>query len=255
MGQGYTKRSGREFGKIANEYDKGRSSENVELWAAETRRLAGLGEASIILDLGCGTGLYTVGLLEETGAATCGFDPVPGMVGQARNKSHGVHWFNAVGELMPLRPGVFDCVFSSQVWHHIEDKQGTADEYGRVLRAGGHVVIRTISHEQLHEKVVFKYFPEIKANQLRVYPSNDDFSRYFGDAGFRRTVFHAYNLERYQPVEEFVEIAEKRLWSMFRPISEEGLRRGVEALRRYGEESGGEPVRNDELITLVVASK
>ena len=42
---------------------------------------------------------------------------------------------------------------------------------------------------------------------------------------------------------------------MFRPISEEGLRRGVEALRRYHEESGGEPVRNDELITLVVASK
>jgi ubiquinone/menaquinone biosynthesis C-methylase UbiE len=255
MSQGYTARSGEEFGKIAKEYDKGRSSENVELWAAETRRLTGLSEASIILDLGCGTGLYTAGLLEETGATTCGFDPVPGMVGQARNKSHGVHWFNAIGEWMPLRPRVLDCVFSSQVWHHIEDKQGTADECCRVLRAGGHVVIRTISHEQLHEKVVFRYFPEIKANQLRVYPSNDDFRRYFGDAGFRETVFHAYSLERYQPVEELVEIAEKRLWSMFRPISEEGLRRGVEALQRYREESGGESLRNDELITLVVASK
>jgi ubiquinone/menaquinone biosynthesis C-methylase UbiE len=255
MSRGYTERSSKEFGKIAKEYDKGRSSEDVEFWAAETKRLAGLDEDSIELDLGCGTGLYTVGLLEETGATTCGFDPVPGMVGQARNKSHGVHWFNAIGEWMPLRPGVLDCVFSSQVWHHIEDKQGTADECGRVLRAGGHVVIRTISHEQLHEKVVFRYFPEIKANQLRVYPSNDDFRRYFGDAGFRETVFHAYSLERYQSVEEFVEIAEKRLWSMFRPISEEGLRMGVEALQMYREESGGESLRNDELITLVVASK
>jgi len=255
MGQGYTERSGREFGKIAKEYDKGRSSENVELWAAETKRLAGLSEGSYILDLGCGTGLYTVGLMEETGATMCSFDPVPGMLGQARLKSRDVHWFNAMGEWMPLRPGVQDCVFSSQVWHHIEDKQGTADECGRVLKAGGHAVIRTISHEQLHEKVVFKYFPEIKANQLSVYPSNDDFRRYFGEAGFRETVFHAYSLERYQSVEEFVEIAEKRLWSMFRPISEEGLRRGVDALLRYGEESGGEPVRNDELITLVVASK
>ncbi len=255
MSRGYTERSSKEFGKIAKDYDKGRSSENVELWTAETRRLAGLSEASIILDLGCGTGIYTVGLMEETGATTCGFDPVPGMVGQARNKSHDVNWFNAVGEWMPLRPGVLDCIFSSQVWHHIEDKQGTADECGRVLRAGGHVVIRTISHEQLHEKVVFRYFPEIKANQLRVYPSNEEFRLYFRDAGFRDIVFHAYSLERYQPVEEFVEIAEKRLWSMFRPISEEGLRRGVEALRRYREESGGEPVRNDELITLVVASK
>jgi ubiquinone/menaquinone biosynthesis C-methylase UbiE len=255
MSRGYTEKSSKEFGKIAKEYDKGRSSENVELWAAETRRLAGLGEYSIILDLGCGTGLYTVGLLEETGATTCGFDPVPEMVGQARNKLHGVHWFNAMGEQMPLRPDVLDCVFSSQVWHHIEDKQGTADECGRVLRAGGHVVIRTISHEQLHEKVVFEYFPEIKANQLRVYPSNEDFRHYFGGARFRETVFHAYSLERYQPVEEFVKIAEKRLWSMFRLISEEGLRRGVEELRSCGEESGGAPVRNDELITLVVACK
>jgi ubiquinone/menaquinone biosynthesis C-methylase UbiE len=255
MSQGYTKRSGKEFNKIAKEYDKGRSSENVEFWAAETRRLAGLSEGSYIMDLGCGTGLYTGGLMEETGATTCGFDPVPGMVGQARHKSRDVHWFNAMGEWLPLRPGVLDCVFSSQVWHHIEDKQGTADECGRVLRAGGHVVIRTISHEQLHEKVVFRYFPEIKANQLRVYPSNDEFKSYFGVAGFRETVPHAYSLERYQPVEELVEIAEKRLWSMFRPISEEGLMRGVEALRRYREESGGEPVRNDELITLVVASK
>ena len=255
MSRGYTERSSKEFGKIAKEYDKGRSSENVKLWASETRRLAGLSEASIILDLGCGTGLYTAGLSEETGATTCGFDPVPGMVGQARNKSHSVHWFNAMGEWMPLRPGALDCIFSSQVWHHIENKQDTADECGRVLRAGGHVVIRTISHEQLHEKVVFRYFPEIKENQLKVYPSNDDFRRYFGAAGFSETVFHPYSLERYQSVGEFVEIAEKRLWSMFRPISEEGLRRGVEALRRYEEESGGEPVRNDELITLVVASK
>jgi len=255
MSRGYTEGSSKEFGRIAKDYDKGRSSENVGLWAAETRRLAMLGEDSIIMDLGCGTGIYTVALMEETGAATCGLDPVPGMVGQARHKSRDVHWFNAVGERMPLRPGVLDCVFSSQVWHHIEDRQGTADECGRALRAGGHVVIRTISHDQLHEKVVFKYFPEIKANQLRVYPSNGDFRRYLGGAGFRDTEFHAYSLRRYQPVEELVEIAEKRLWSMFRPISEMGLRRGIEALWRYREESGGEHVRNDELITLVVASK
>ena len=224
MGQGYSRDSGREFGKIAKDYDKGRGSENVEFWARETQRLASIGGDSAVLDLGCGTGLYTVGIMERVGCTMLGFDPVPGMLGQAREKSREVHWLNAMGERLPLRDSLLDCVFSSQVWHHIEDRQGTADECGRVLREGGHAVIRTISHEQLHEKVVFMYFPEIKANQLRVYPSNEGFSRYFGDAGFRETVFHAYSLERYQPVEEFVEIAEKKLWSMFRPISEEGLR-------------------------------
>ena len=250
-----SKESSKEFGNIAKEYDKGRSSENVEYWAEETQRLAELTENSYILDLGCGTGLYTAGLQQQTGATLCGFDPVPEMLGQAKVKYGTIHFFACVGEHIPLRSGLFDCVFSSQVWHHIEDKQGTSDECGRVLREKGYTVIRTISHEQLHEKVVFKYFPEIKANQLRVYPSNEEFKKYFSNAGFSGTVPHAYSMERYQSVEEFIQIAEKKLWSMFRPISEEGLRKGVDDLWKYHEETGGTPVRNDELITLVVCRK
>ena len=245
----------KEFTKIAADYDKGRKGEDIGFWAGEAERFGGLGCGSRVLDLGCGTGLYTVGIAERTSASMCGLDPAVGMLGQARLKSSGVHWFNAVGESLPLRPGVFDCVFSSQVWHHITDKQGTAHECGRVLRGGGTVIIRTISHEQLREKVVFTYFPEILANQLRVYPSDEDFARYFGDAGFSSTDHHAYGLERHQAPSEFIEVAQKKLWSMFRPISREGLERGLEKLRRFERAHPGEKIRNDETITLVVARK
>ncbi len=255
MSYDYSKRSGKEFGKIANEYDKGRKGENIQLWGRETKRLAGLNENSLVLDLGCGTGLYTVGVGAEADCMMLGMDPVPGMLGQAREKSRDVHWFNGIGEWLPLRPDILDCVFSSQVWHHIVDKQGTADECGRTLKQGKAVVIRTIGHSQLHKKVVFHYFPEIKQNQLDVYPSDDDFKRYFTNAGFKTVEFHEYSEERYQSVDEFVEIAQKKLWSMFRPITEEGLRRGVKELHEYREKTGGAPVRNDELITLVVPRK
>jgi len=244
-----------EFTKVAGEYDKGRSSEDVEFWAEETARLADIGDGSLVLDLGCGTGIYTIGIGAQASACMCGLDPSVGMLLQAKKKTTSIHWFNAVGEWVPVRPGVFDCVFSSQVWHHIEDKQGTADECGRVLRRGGSVVIRTISHEQLRRKVVFEFFPEIMENQLRVYPSKADFEWYFGTAGFSSTEHHAYELERYQPVSEFIEIARKKLWSMFRPISEEGLDKGVEKLRQFERDNPGQPVRNDETITLVVARK
>ncbi|MFH0849530.1 MAG: methyltransferase domain-containing protein [Candidatus Bathyarchaeota archaeon] len=255
MSRSYSSESGKEFAKISKEYDKGRASENVELWAEETKRLAALDEDSKVLDLGCGTGLYTVGIMRHVDCTMLGMDPVAGMLGQAREKSQGVHWFAGMGEWLPLRPGLLDCIFSSQVWHHIQDRQGTADESGRVLKQGGCYVIRTISHSQLHQKVVFRYFPEIKTNQLRVYPSNHEFRIYFRNAGFKETVFHEYCLERYQTVEEFVEVAEKRLWSMFRPITEEGLRKGVAELWRHKEETCGQPVRNDELITLVVSRR
>jgi ubiquinone/menaquinone biosynthesis C-methylase UbiE len=245
----------KEFTKIAVDYDKGRKGEDVGFWAGEAERFGGLESGSRVLDLGCGSGLYTVDIAKRTSASMCGLDPAVGMLAQARMKSTEVHWFNAVGENLPLRPGVFDCVFSSQVWHHITDKQGTAHECGRVLKAGGAVIIRTISHEQLREKVVFAYFPEILANQLRVYPSNDDFARFFGNAGFSSTQDHQYGLERFQAPSEFIEVAQKKLWSMFRPISPEGLERGVEELRRFERENPGKKIRNDETITLVVARK
>lgn len=244
-----------EFEKIAKEYDEGRRGENVEFWAEETALLAQLDEESLVLDLGCGTGIYTLGIGRRTSASMCGLDPVVGMLGQARAKSRAASWVNAVGEWIPVRSGVLDCIFSSQVWHHIHDRHRTADECLRVLKPGGVIVIRTISHEQLREKVVFRYFPEILAHQLEVYPHRRDFDRYFENAGFASTEHLSYTLKRYQPASELIEIAEKRLWSMFRPITCEGLERGVAELRRHEKEHPGQPIRNDETITLVVARK
>jgi len=245
----------RRFEAIAEEYDKGRRSETVEFWAGETAKLACLHEGSFVLDLGCGTGIYTVGIGLKTSASMCGLDPASAMLARARDKSKLIPWINAIGERIPIRSSVFNCIFSSQVWHHISDKQKTADECFRVLKPGGTLVIRTISHEQLRRKVVFKYFPEILAHQLEVYPSKEDFNHYFRNAGFSSTEHLSYTLERYQPASELMEIAEKRLWSMFRNITPEGLNQGIAELIRYEKEHPGSPVRNDETITLVVAKK
>jgi len=245
----------RGFEAIAKEYDKGRRGESIEFWAEETARLAGLDDGSLVLDLGCGTGIYTVGIGLETAASMCGLDPTPTMLARAREKSKSIPWMNAVGEWLPIRACVFDGVFSSQVWHHIADKQKTADECFRVLKPGGALVIRTISHEQLRKKVVFEYFPKILASQLEVYPSEEDFNRYFRNAGFSSTEHLSYTMERYQQSSELMEIAEKKLWSMFRTVTPEGLAQGITKLRDYEKEHEGRPVRNDETITLVVAKK
>lgn len=247
--------SGREFEKISKEYDRGRSAENVELWSDETMRLAKLNVDSLVLDLGCGTGIYAIGISDRTKASLCGLDPVPGMLRQAMEKSKAIPWICAVGERMPFRSGIFSCVFASQVWHHIVDRQLAADECFRVIGHSGKLVVRTISHDQLRGKTVFRYFPEILDNQLRVYPSKGEFDRFFEIAGFESVEHHTYNLERYQSPFELIEAAEKKLWSMFRPITEEGLRKGIEDLKRFQNNNPGKLLRNDETITLVVASK
>jgi hypothetical protein len=62
-------------------------------------------------------------------------------------------------------------------------------------------------------------------------------------------------MERYQSADEFIEIADKKLWSMFRPITQAGLERGVAELKRWKREHGDDPIRNDEMITLYVGRK
>jgi ubiquinone/menaquinone biosynthesis C-methylase UbiE len=72
-----------EFNKIAVEYDKGKSAENVKLWIEETTSLGNLGEKSLILDLDCGTGIYSFALSLFTGGLVCGLDLALGMLKQA----------------------------------------------------------------------------------------------------------------------------------------------------------------------------
>jgi len=248
-------RSNPHFNKVSGDYDKGRASEDLDFWAQEAERLAGLTRDSLVADMGCGTGNYGLAIQARTGATVVGFDPSPGMLRQAREKAPGLPLLQAVGEHMPFRGGVFDLVYAAQVWHHVQDRPRAAQECGRVTGKHGASIVHTIGHKQLNAKVVFRIFPEIRQSQLDAYPGDEEFDRIFRAAGFAAVEECPYSVERYQTADEFREIAEKRLWSMFRPITEEGLRRGLTWLDEWKRSHPGEPIRNDEMITLFVARK
>jgi len=245
----------REFNKVSRIYDKGRLSEDIAFWAVEAEKLAELTPDSLVIDMGCGTGNYGLGIVEMTGASVVGFDPAPGMLKQAKEKNSDFSVVRAAAEAMPFRSNVFDLVYAAQVWHHIQGRQKAADECFRVLKFCGIKIAHSIGHSQLHEKIIFKIFQEIKENQLRVYPSDDEFNTIFIKAGFKSVFLYPYFIERYQTADELIEIAEKKLWSMFRPITQQGLEKGVKWLHQWSSDHPGVDIRNDELITLFVARK
>lgn len=242
----------------ASEYDKGRVFENVSFWVDEVTRIAGLKGNSTVLDLGCGTGSYTIELRRKTSAKVYGIDPSAEMIGAARGKDLGnvVSWHVGVAESLPFAPETFNCVFASQVWHHIRDKQKAADECYRVLKRGAPLIVRTISHEQWKKKeVAVKYFPEILSSQLEAYPTLEEFRRYFEKAGFSSVSTRPYQLESYIPPELLIRAAREKLWSMFKSLSKSGERKGIKKLRSYMSKHPNTPIRYDELITLVTAWK
>jgi ubiquinone/menaquinone biosynthesis C-methylase UbiE len=247
--------SSREFNNISSEYDRGRVNEDHIFWAGEAERLAQIDSGSLVVDMGCGTGNYGLGIKVKTHATVVGFDPVPGMLAKAKEKAPDFPTVLAVSEHIPFRSSIFDLVYAAQVWHHVVSKQEAADECCRIINHGGTNIAHTIGHAQLHEKVVFKFFPEILQNQLDVYPSDEAFKAYFKRAGFKTVEIHPYNIERFQTADEFIQIATKKLWSMFRPITKTGLERGIADLEKWKLEHGDAPIRNDEMITLFVGRK
>lgn len=241
----------------AFEYDKGRAYENVTFWVEEAIHIAGLNARSSILDLGCGTGNYAIELRRKSRALVYGLDPSAELIEVGRKKELGdaINWCVGVAEALPFAPEAFDCVFASQVWHHINDKQRAAGECYRVLKRGAALIIRTFSQKQLRRKRVFEFFQEILPHQLKVYPSIGEFKEHFERTGFTSFDVRPYQLERYIPPAYFIEAAQGKLCSMFKTLSDEGLKAGVEKLRDFMNSHPDKPIRDDELITLVIACK
>jgi ubiquinone/menaquinone biosynthesis C-methylase UbiE len=243
------------FNAVSRDYDRGRVSEDILFWAREAERISGVNPGSLVVDMGCGTGNYGLGIRAQTGAVVVGFDPSEGMLRQAYGKTPDFPMVRAAAENIPLRGRLFDLSYAAQVWHHVRGRRDAAIELYRIARNGGCHIAHTIGHSQIMGKVVFRFFPEIMAGQLVAYPSDEEFEEIFRWAGFATVEKHPYTMERYQTTDEFIEIAEKRLWSMFRPITKAGLEKGVAELREWKRTHEGEPIRNDEMITLFVARR
>ena len=99
-----------------------------------------------VLDCACGTG-YGVRLLHELGSAAqlVGVDIVAASAQYGR-RYHGVGsaWFVcAAGERLPLRDASIDIVTSFETVEHVPDDYALVEEFHRVLRPEGKLIVST----------------------------------------------------------------------------------------------------------------
>ena len=97
-----------------------------------------------ILDAGCGPGFFSV-VLAKAGHTVTGIDGSEGMLAFARQNAaaHGVSPELLQGDFghLPFPDGAFDLVVSRNVTHIIRDHLAVYDEWFRVLRPGGVLLI------------------------------------------------------------------------------------------------------------------
>jgi len=125
------------FGELGDEYEAFRTGYGAAVWEHLARH-CGLGSGTRAVDLGCGTGLAMVPMLDY-GADVVGIDPDAGMRSRAERHLEGrATVLDGRAESIPLGDAVVDLVVAAQSAHWFEEPAASS-EIRRVLRPGGAV--------------------------------------------------------------------------------------------------------------------
>lgn len=145
-----------DFDSIMNMYDTNRRIEVIFDDFLGNENL----KDKLLLDAGCGTGLFTKKALER-GAKVTSIDIAPKLVALTKNKNPFTNAIEASLLKLPFEDNIFDFVISSDVIEHTSSPYDATKELIRVLKPDGKICI-TVPNR------TFWYFSLKIANLLKI---------------------------------------------------------------------------------------
>lgn len=141
-----------------------------------------LREAKNCLDVGSGTGNYTIAL-SESGIQMTGVEPSDVMIEKARLKSDEVEWIQGTAEEFKLNKQ-FESGLASLTLHHWGDIERGIANFQKHLQHGAPLVIFTSSPEQMETYWLKEYFPRMLKDSCDSMPSISEVVAALEKAGF-----------------------------------------------------------------------
>ena len=143
------------------------------------------GDDDRVLDVGCGTGFATEGLLERT-ERVHGLDQSRHQLERAWakfGKNDRVRFYRGDAERLPFADDAFDAVWSSGSIEYWPDPVAALREFRRVVRPGGGVLVvgPDAPYSSVFERV---------ADAIMLFYDEDEADRMFDAAGFERFEHH-----------------------------------------------------------------
>jgi ubiquinone/menaquinone biosynthesis C-methylase UbiE len=156
------------YDKIGMGYNKTRTADPYLL--GRMHDLLGLNESQILLDIGCGSGNYTIALAQK-GLLCIGVDPSEHMLDLAQKRDQSIKWIKGHAERIPLIDNSVDAVLASLTLHHWSDLLLGFKEIRRVMHQTGRIVIFSSTSEQMSSYWLNHYFPQMLQQSIKQMPS------------------------------------------------------------------------------------
>jgi SAM-dependent methyltransferase len=112
----------------------------------------------VILDVGAGTG-WIASKVAEHSEEVFALEPNEKRVEHIKTKHPEVKAFSALANSIPFPPNYFDKLFTVSAFHHFPDQGDALEEFRRVIKKGGLLLINEIYGKQLGprlEKSLFR---------------------------------------------------------------------------------------------------
>jgi ubiquinone/menaquinone biosynthesis C-methylase UbiE len=227
-----------DYDDASTSFDEGRSLSDTKeaLWTDLFGQHLGLNTTSRLLDVGCGTGRFSLLAARQFRCAVVGIDPSLSMLAKAKAKCYnGNKWLLGQAEAIPFPDNVFDACLASQVVHHFQDRRQAFAEMYRVLRRGGRLGVRYSSHAQLRTILDYRFFPSaLQIDQERM-PDTGVMRELIRTVGFRGAKEHTVCQELFESTDDYLKKIQGRYASALWLIPEEEYQGGLREAEAYFE--------------------
>ena len=225
------------YSEIASFYDKGRalSEQNTIEWLRLISELSGASKGCRVLDLGCGTGRFSLPMARRLELNVTGADASREMLEKAKQKDSDsiVDWVLADAASLGFSPCSFDVIFMSHLLHPVDGPLKVIRECHRVLAPSGVVLIRYGAMNQIRNDVEHTFFPEVTDIDEARTPSVELTEGWLADAGFKDISSGEIAQQTYRNGMAHLDAVRAKSTSALNMISEESFQIGLRRLAEH----------------------